>query len=65
MIGSSVVTTDTGRTGSALGVEPVEIVPAELSEANAFVALHHRYPPAGSRSPFQPALIDDGKVVGC
>lgn len=42
----------------------MRIVPAELSEANAFVALHHRHhqPVVGHR--FSLALIDDGKVVG-
>lgn len=42
----------------------MRIVPAELSEANAFVALHHRHhqPVVGHR--FSLALIDGAKVVG-
>ena len=43
----------------------LRVVPAELSEANAFVALHHRHhqPVVGHR--FSLALVDErGRVVG-
>lgn len=42
----------------------MRVVPAELAEANAFVALHHRHhhPVVGHR--FSLALVNNGKVVG-